>query len=268
MLVCVLSSGSAGNSIYLESAGTRVLVDAGLSLRETARRCVRQGLRARDLDAVVLTHEHGDHACGTAVIARKLDLPVHATRGTFRGLREAPPEELRRIVHAGEPFVVGALRITPFALPHDAWEPVGFVFDDGSSRAAVVTDLGAVTAGAIAALQDLDALVLEFNHDVPLLLDGPYPWSLKKRIRGGHGHLSNEQGAHILRRVLHPGLRHLVLAHLSEHNNTERHARAQADQVLERAGARTRVYLGSQERALEPIEIRGAVRARQLALFA
>lgn len=267
VLVCVLGSGSAGNAIWVESGGTRVLLDAGLSLRETARRCARHGLRLRELSALLLTHEHADHCYGAGVLSRKLGAPVHATAGTFCGLRDAPEDGLRRIVRAGEPVSVGALSITPFAVPHDAREPVGYVVDDGRTRAAVVTDLGAVTEGVVRALQGLDALVLEFNHDVRMLLEGPYPWSLKKRIRGGLGHLSNVEAGRLLRRVLHPGLRHLVLAHLSEQNNTEALATREAEAVLDGSGVRLSV--ASQARALSPIELSARrERPKQLALFA
>jgi phosphoribosyl 1,2-cyclic phosphodiesterase len=164
------------------------------------------------------------------------------------------------------------LTVTPVALPHDACEPVAYVVEDESAKAAVVTDLGSVTAGLVRALRDLDALVLEMNHDVRMLVEGPYPWSLKRRIRGGLGHLSNEQGAKLLQRVLHGGLRHLVLAHLSEHNNTVTHALRAAEGVLEKHGGSVQVRIASQARALEPVQLEagratGLRKARQLALF-
>jgi phosphoribosyl 1,2-cyclic phosphodiesterase len=170
------------------------------------------------------------------------------------------------------PVRLSGLTITPVALPHDAWEPVAYVVDDGTTKAAVVTDLGSVTAGIVRALQDLDALVLEMNHDVRMLVEGPYPWSLKHRIRGDRGHLSNEQGARLLQAVLHGGLRHLTLAHLSEHNNTERHARRAAERVLEKHGSCATLCIASQARALDPVLLEPARavplrRARQLALF-
>jgi phosphoribosyl 1,2-cyclic phosphodiesterase len=270
--LCVLASGSGGNSLWVDAGPTRILIDAGLPLRETARRCRHAGLDVRDLTDVFLTHEHADHAHAAGILARKLEVRVHATRGTFRLLRDPPPEEHRRAVRAGVPVRLPGLTLTPVALPHDAFEPVAYVIDDGLTRAAVVTDLGSVTRALMRALQGLDALVLEMNHDVRMLLEGPYPWSLKQRIRGGRGHLSNEQGARLLDGVVHGGLRHLVLAHLSEHNNTERHARKAAERVLEDHGSDVRVCLGSQTRALDPVVLdpgRAARsgKARQLALF-
>jgi phosphoribosyl 1,2-cyclic phosphodiesterase len=267
--VCVLGSGSAGNAVWIESGGTRVLVDAGLSLRETARRCLQHGLRIRELDAILLTHEHADHAYGAAIIARKLVARVYATAGTFGALRDPPPAELRSIVRAEVPFTVGALTVKPVAVPHDASEPVAFVVEDARSRAAVATDLGAVTAEVVSALRDLDALVLEFNHDTRLLSEALYPPSVKRRIQGGLGHLSNADGAHLLRRVVHRGLRHVVLAHLSDQSNTELHARREAEPILERAGAQASLLIATQARALAPIEVATRpFRAKQLSLFA
>ena len=270
--LCVLSSGSGGNSLWVDAGAARILIDAGLPLRETARRCKSAGLDVRELTDVFLTHEHADHAGAAGVLGRKLGVRVHATRGTLRVLRDPPPEESRRAVRAGVPVRLEGLTVTPVGLPHDACEPVAYVVDDGATRAAIVTDLGSVTAGIVRALQDLDALVLEMNHDVRMLIEGPYPWSLKQRIRGNRGHLSNDQGARLLQDVLHGGLRHLVLAHLSEHNNTEAHARRAAERVLEKHGSRARICIGSQLRALDPVLLEPARavplrKARQLALF-
>ncbi len=271
--ICVLSSGSGGNSLWIDAGGTRILVDAGLPLRHTIRRCRENGLDVRDLTDVFLTHEHADHAHAAGILGRKLHVRVHATRGTLRALRDPPPEELRCTIHAGVPVRLGGLTVTPIALPHDAWEPVAYVVDDGATRAAIVTDLGCAPAGLVKALQDLDALVLEMNHDVRMLLEGPYPWSLKQRIRGDCGHLSNAQAAELLGQVIHGGLRHLVLAHLSEHNNTEKHARVAAEAVLTKFGSSARLCIASQAKAGEPVLLEPARavplrRARQLALFA
>jgi phosphoribosyl 1,2-cyclic phosphodiesterase len=269
--LCVLSSGSGGNCLLVEAGQTRLLVDAGLSLKHTARRCAQAGASVRDLTDVLLTHEHADHSHAAGILARKLSVQVHATAGTLRALRDPPPVELLAPLRAGEPFELGELRVHPVAVPHDACEPVAYVFEElrTGARAAIVTDLGCAPASLAAALGGLDALILEMNHDVQLLLDGPYPFSLKRRIRSDVGHLSNAQGAQLLARVLHPGLRHVVLAHLSEHNNTERHARLAAEAVLTREGSDAVLAVGSQSGPLQAIEVRAAplLRPRQLALF-
>jgi phosphoribosyl 1,2-cyclic phosphodiesterase len=262
--ICVLSSGSGGNCLWVQAGRTRALFDAGLPLRETVRRCKAMGLDARELTDVFLTHEHGDHAGGAGVLARKLGVRVHATRGTFRELRDLPPAGLRRTVHAGMPVALDGLTVMPLAVPHDAREPVAYRFGDGSVSAALVTDLGCAPPPLVRSLRGLDALVLEMNHDLHMLLDGPYPWSLKKRVRGDFGHLSNEQGAKLLGQLLHADLKQVVLAHLSEHNNSADHARRAAEQVLERQGGAARLSVASQAGAMEPF----ALQARQLVLFA
>ncbi|HYZ90022.1 MAG TPA: MBL fold metallo-hydrolase [Myxococcales bacterium] len=279
MRLCVLSSGSGGNTAWVEADGARVLVDAGLSLRETKRRCKEAGLDLRDVTDVLLTHEHADHCFGAASIARKLGVRVHATRGTFGALREPPPVELCfPLPHDGALLLGRGLRVNAIPVPHDAVEPVAYSFEERLEggrciRAAVVTDLGSAPRTLARALRGLDVLVLETNHDARLLIEGPYPPSLKRRVRSDLGHLSNAQAAQLVARVLHPGLRHLVLAHLSEHNNTPRHARRETEAVLELHHSRAVVHLAGQARPLPPIELdaanaRSTVRPRQLALFA
>jgi phosphoribosyl 1,2-cyclic phosphodiesterase len=269
----VLASGSGGNCLYVEAGETRILLDAGLPLRETVRRCSEVGLDARELTDVFLTHEHADHCGGAGVLSRKLGVRVHATRGTMRGLRDPPACELQRELRAGEPVQLGVLTVTPIAVPHDAWEPVAYLFEDGLTRAALVTDLGCAPATVVRALQGLDALILEMNHDPRLLAEGPYPWSLKQRIRGDRGHLSNAQGAELLAQVMHGGLQQVTLAHLSEHNNTVSHARKAAEAVLRKFGSNAQLCVGSQVQALAPMVLTPQAlvpmrRARQLALFA
>jgi phosphoribosyl 1,2-cyclic phosphodiesterase len=273
--LCVLSSGSGGNTAWIEAGGARVLVDAGLSLRETRRRCAEAGLDLRDLTDVLLTHEHADHCFGAASIARKLGARVHATQGTFQALRDPPPAELCfPLPHDGSLLLGRGLQVRAIPVPHDAVEPVAYSFEERleggrSIRAAVVTDLGCAPRTLVRALRDLDVLVLETNHDARLLVEGPYPPSLKRRVRSDLGHLSNAQAAQLVAQVLHRGLRHLVLAHLSEHNNTPTHARREAEAVLELHESRAALHLAGQARPLPPIELEAAStwRPRQLGLF-
>jgi phosphoribosyl 1,2-cyclic phosphodiesterase len=276
--LCVLSSGSGGNCLWAEAGRARVLVDAGLSARETARRCEVAGVRVEDLTAILLTHEHTDHAGGAGALARKLGVPVYATRGTFEALRSPPPAELWRPIQRDCAFMLDQnVWAMPLYAEHDAREPVVFSLEerspDGSSaRAAVVTDVGSAEAPLLEGLHDHDALILEMNHDLHLLLNGPYPWSIKQRVRSPWGHLSNAQGAQLLSSVVHGGLRRVVLAHLSRENNTPDLAVRAAAEVLERKGARAKLEVASQESPGEVMEISPAPRAhrrrpKQLALF-
>jgi phosphoribosyl 1,2-cyclic phosphodiesterase len=274
--LCVLASGSGGNTTLIEAGGARVLVDAGLSYGETRRRCSEAGFDLREVTDVLLTHEHADHCFGAATIARKVGARVHATSGTLKALRDPPPSELCFALPRDGVLLLGrALHVRALPVPHDAIEPVAYVLEErldaGScARAAVVTDLGCAPRALSKALCGLDALVLEMNHDARLLLEGPHPESVKRRVRSDLGHLSNAQAAQLIARVLHPGLRHLVLAHLSEHSNTPKHARREAEAVLEMRGSHAALHLAGQVRPLPPILLDAGLsvrRPRQLALF-
>jgi len=225
MRFCSLGSGSAGNALVIESrSGTtasRVLVDCGFSQRELDMRLARAGLEIADLDALFVTHEHGDHVGCALTLSRRHGLPLWTSRGTWRALGEpALPEGLLRFARDGEAIVVGNLQLNPFTVPHDALEPLQLSCTDGRWRLGVLTDTGSSTAHLLAQLQACDALVLECNHDRAMLALSRYPASLKARIAGPHGHLANENAASILAQCHHGGLRHIVAAHLSERNNS------------------------------------------------
>lgn len=224
-----LGSGSGGNALLVESRSgilpTRILVDVGFQPKQLARRLEQAGLTLDDIDALVLTHEHGDHASGALALLAKKPLPVFATRGTARALG-LPPEADLHVLHAGEPVEVGTLLVTPFAVPHDAMEPVQFVFSDGAAKLALLTDIGRPTHEVAAAVGGVHALLLECNHDATMLATGMYPPFLKMRIAGRDGHLSNAQAAELLAQVDRTRLQHLVAAHLSAHNNRPELARA------------------------------------------
>lgn len=215
----VLASGSKGNAILVCSAKTRVLVDAGTTCRELVRRLEKTPVKAADLDALLVTHEHTDHVSAAGTLTRRFDLPVYMTRGTLDNL---PPKIAIRgatIFETGKGFQIGDLKILPFATSHDAGEPAGFVIENDGTRLGICTDLGVATNLVKVRLKGCNALVLEANHDVEKLLSGPYPWVLKQRIKSPHGHLSNEEACDLLEAVHHDELRSVVFAHLSETNN-------------------------------------------------
>lgn len=214
-----LGSGSAGNALLVESGATCLMLDCGFGLRETAARMLRLGKQPADLAGIVVTHEHGDHVGGVFRLARKHGLPIWMTYGTWVGCRQDAAGLDLRIIDSHQPFTVGAFDILPFPVPHDAREPVQYVFSVGERRLGVLTDIGEPTAHVCAMLSGCDGLVLEFNHDAEQLARSAYPLSLKRRIAGRLGHLENEAAAALLGRIDCSRLQHLVAAHLSERNN-------------------------------------------------
>lgn len=225
-----LGSGSEGNALIVEvcaaTTTTRVMLDCGFGLAETESRLARIGLAPDAIDGIVVTHEHADHIGGVARFARKYGTPVWLTHGTAKVLRDdSLPVVLRHYVDPHEAFAIGDVAITPFLVPHDAYEPVQFVFTDGARRLGVLTDTGTLTGHIEASLSGCDALVLECNHDLDMLMNGPYPMSLKRRVAGRFGHLDNGTAASLLRNLDCSKLKHLFAAHLSARNNTPALAR-------------------------------------------
>ena len=233
---CSLGSGSAGNALVVEArdglAVTRVLVDNGFNLRQLGRRLERAGLSLHEIDAVLVTHEHSDHVGGVARLACKAGIPVLCSDGTARAarLRELGVE-WRELV-SGVRQELGALVIDPYEVPHDAAEPLQFVFGDGGRWLGLLTDVGEPTGIIVAALGRVDALILECNHDEQMLRTGPYPSFLKSRIAGARGHLSNAQAAALLRQLDPVRLQWVAAAHLSAQNNTKELACAALAAVL------------------------------------
>ena len=222
-----LGSGSRGNAWVVESGATRVLVDCGFSARETAKRLQRLGIDAESIAAVLITHEHSDHARGVASFAGRFGCETWLTPGA-RAMLEATGEAPQdcRLLDSHARFAIGDLQITPFPVPHDAREPVQFVFTDGARRLGILTDAGHVTGHMESMLTDCDALAIECNHDVELLRRGSYPAGLKTRILGRYGHLDNTAAAQLLAKVAGPRLQHVLAAHLSEENNSPALAQA------------------------------------------
>ena len=227
----MLGSGSRGNCTVIQSGATTVLVDCGFMLKEAEHRLERLGIDPTTLDGILVTHEHADHIGGVARIARKHRLPVWLTPGTYAGWKDPGGKRINNI-SPHEPFSIGDIQVQPFPVPHDAREPCHFVFSDGHFRVGTLSDAGSVTPHMLDVLSGCDALLLEFNHDTQMLADGPYPPALQDRVGGALGHLSNAQAADLLRKMDRSRLRHLVLTHLSEKNNTPEHARRACIEAL------------------------------------
>jgi len=222
-----LGSGSQGNALLIESGNTRVLLDCGFGLSETTSRLSRLGLDASSLDAIIVTHEHGDHGGGVAKLASRFDVAVYLTRGTLSAMGAEGRSIPRRIlIDPYTTFAIDGIEVRPFPVPHDAREPVQFVLSDGAVRLGVLTDTGQPTPHIAQALSGVDALVLECNHDLDMLMSGPYSAQLKSRIAGRLGHLANAASAELVQAMDCSRLQHLVAAHLSQTNNTAELARA------------------------------------------
>jgi phosphoribosyl 1,2-cyclic phosphodiesterase len=216
----ILASGSKGNALLVGSSKTQILLDAGLSGKELVCRLEQTPIRVRQLSAIVVSHEHLDHVRGLGVLSRRFHLPVYLNQGTLDHLSSQIGQLAAvQLFQSGVAFQLGDLRIHPFSISHDAYDPVGFVIEHEGSRLGVCTDLGVVTHLVRQRLQDCHGLVLEANHDMSLLLNGPYPPYLKQRIRSRNGHLSNVETCELLEHIYHGGLQKVLLAHLSEVNN-------------------------------------------------
>jgi phosphoribosyl 1,2-cyclic phosphodiesterase len=222
-----LGSGSSGNALLIESGDTRILLDCGFGVEVAAARLARAGCDPADLDAILVTHEHSDHAGGVAALSDRFDVPVYLTRGTLSGLGPETREIPRRVfIDPYTPFAIGAIEVRPYTVPHDAREPVQFVLTDGAAKLGVLTDAGQPTRHIIEALSGVDALVMECNYDPDMLVAGPYPKWLKERIGGRLGHLANFASAEIVQAMDCGNLKHVIAAHLSKQNNTPELARA------------------------------------------
>jgi phosphoribosyl 1,2-cyclic phosphodiesterase len=290
MRMTVLASGSKGNSTLVSSSRTRILVDAGLSCRELLKRMQMADEDPAAIDALLVTHEHQDHVQGVAVLARKLGVPVYFTQATHRAWirwmtpqkrltyadwlarRQQPVEEedpdclpaekadpcrLPGVEYfaAGSGFSIGDIAVTPFTIPHDAADPVGFVFEADGVRMAIATDLGYMPPNVKMAIRNCDVLMLESNHDLEMLRDGPYPWSVKQRVMSRVGHLSNEAASDFLEKNYDGNASYVVLAHLSECNNLPELARVTAERALRDRMSllANKLILAQQDVPLEPI---------------
>lgn len=223
-----MGSGSRGNGTLIVTDSTRLLIDCGFTLKECRFRLARAGVDPAALDAVLVTHEHNDHASGVVSLARRCRIPIYGTLGTLRSLTGLAEKAaaLARPIDANIPFAIGDVMVQPVTVPHDAREPVQYVFEHDDVCVGVLTDLGHVTPHVAHAYAGCQGLLVESNHDLDMLWRGSYPAPLKRRIAGDFGHLSNEQAADFVGRVRHDGLTHLVVGHLSEQNNEPRRVEA------------------------------------------
>ena len=233
MRFACLGSGSEGNALVVEVGQTRILLDCGFSIKETVTRLSRLALEPTDLSAIVVTHEHADHISGVVRLANKFKLPVWLSHGshTYLANLDQIPADCN-IIDSHVAFSVGAMQIEPFPVPHDAREPIQFVFGDGVHRLGVLTDTGMITPHITHMLSGCDGLVLECNHDRELLANGAYPPSLKQRVGGRFGHLDNHAAADLLRGIDTSRLTHVIAAHLSQKNNRPELARSALAAVL------------------------------------
>ncbi|HEU4962469.1 MAG TPA: MBL fold metallo-hydrolase [Bacilli bacterium] len=242
MRFSVLCSGSTGNAIYVEAEGAKVLIDAGVSGKQITNSLAEVGVDAKELDALLVTHEHSDHVRGVGVMARKYNLPVYATPGTWAGMGkyvgDIAPEQQYEFTMGDGALEFAGLKIEPFRISHDANDPVGFTFFHDDTKLALATDLGYVSEHVKQAIEDADALIFESNHDVEMLRMGPHPWNVKKRILGDKGHLSNEMAGDALTEVLTGNSKDVYLAHLSPDNNMPEIAEITVRGILNQNGIR------------------------------
>lgn len=222
---CPISSGSSGNSLYIGSGESHILIDAGLSGKRIQEKLKALSVDADEIRAIFITHEHSDHIQGAGVLSRRFDIPLYASENTWRTMLyndmvgKIAPHNIKTFSH-GQPVSIGGdLRLMPFKTSHDASEPSGFNIFAGEYKMSVSTDLGIATDSVLESIYDSDVLLVESNHDIEMLKNGPYPWPLKKRILSEHGHLSNVSCGKLLTDIFSHRIKHVFLGHLSEENN-------------------------------------------------
>lgn len=257
-----LGSGSKGNATYVGDGRRGVLIDCGLSALQVFKRLEAVGLGGSTIDAVLITHEHTDHVAAAAVLDRKLEaqqgrrVPFYMTAGTASRVTDAHRPRQVEIVPQGARVAWGGWTLEAHAIPHDTPEPVAWAIEADGARVGVITDLGHAPRLVEQLLSTLDIAIVEFNHDVEMLMDGSYPWPVKQRVRGRHGHLSNDQSADLVRRGASPRLKHLILGHLSGENNTPDEALRAAEQAVQALGRTDlTVHVAEQTAACGPFRV-------------
>lgn len=253
MFVSLLSSGSKGNATLFESKDQLILIDNGLSGKEFFSRMEQIEKNPADLSAIIITHDHGDHIKGAGILARKLKIPIYLHKENHS--KKAQLFEKCEMVFIDSNFVLGNFKITPFEIPHDASANYAYNIEADGKKVSIVTDLGFVTTLVRQKISGSDLLILESNHDLKMLHDGPYPWELKQRVAGRHGHLSNIEAGKLVASLEHQNLHTLVLAHLSEENNDPVLARDEMQKVLSLNNRDYRLLVAKQYQSLELIEV-------------
>jgi phosphoribosyl 1,2-cyclic phosphodiesterase len=257
LAVCVLASGSKGNAVYISDGLTAILIDAGLSATEIKRRLKSRGLNPKDLTAILVTHEHSDHIQAVGVLSRQLKLPIYLSQSIGKKVSMGSVHEIRTF-NSGSTFQIENLAVHPFAVSHDAVDPVGFTIGKNGSRIGVATDLGTATPHLKENLKHCHLLILEANHDPEMLIKGPYPWYLKRRIQSHSGHLSNVQSKRLLVELQHKDLEHVIMAHLSQTNNTPQKVLAEVSEAL--TLCKPRLTVASQQRCGEIIYLKNGLK--------
>ena len=249
--VCILASSSSGNCTFISSERTRILVDAGLSKRETFARLAAIGEDPKSIDAIIVTHEHSDHVSGLVTLAKTLDIPVYLSHLTAPTIAWGEFQPKLELFQSGTSFPVGDIDVASFTIPHDAIDPCGFCLTTQGIKISIATDLGYITDSIKVHLRGTDLMLLESNHDLEMLKVGPYPWSVKQRVMGRKGHLSNDIASDYVKREMDTRTSTLILGHLSENNNHPEIVRLIASQALNGRELFTRLVVAEPGKATE-----------------
>lgn len=255
MKVCVLGSGSSGNSTFVEHQSTRLLVDAGLRAKEIVERLARIQVDPSTLDGIFISHEHHDHIGGAGPLARKFKIPIYISPRALDHTSSALQHLNHVPIGADLPLQIGSITVTPFSTPHDSVDPLAFALRAGSSRACIVSDIGFIPEAVRKRLRNSDLLVIESNHDLEMLRTGPYPWSLKQRVMSNYGHLSNEALAYFFSEHIDGFQRRIMLTHLSRQNNHPQIVYVSATRALEKKCRDAEIHISMQDEISEMLEL-------------
>jgi len=252
--ICLLASGSKGNSIYVESRNTALIIDQGISHKELEKRMVLRGIDSKKIKGILVTHEHFDHITGVGITSRYLGVPIYATSGSLIKMEKILNGNEKLIpIESGVSFTIGPMEIHPFSISHDALDPVQYCILSGSKKITIVTDLGFVSTLVAQRIKDSDLLVIEANHDMEMLINGSYSWELKQRIKGRTGHLSNRNAADIIFNISKNGSPKIVLAHISEENNRPDIAEKTVRELFEKYDKKLGFLLAASQKEPTPI---------------